>query len=107
MYSMFNPDDGNRWGVRTGQDFVTNHESPDIDYAVMHQWWVFLKTFSILLVYTLRSAINCAWRRLCKEEKASMHYFALNPLSCFHHLLNLIKVSLAVNAGQTTGRIRL
>ena len=34
----YDPNDGNRWGPRSGQDFRANHAHPDIDYAVMHLW---------------------------------------------------------------------
>ena len=33
-----NPDDGNRWGSRTGQDFAADHASPAFDYATLHMW---------------------------------------------------------------------
>lgn len=32
------PTDGNKWGPRSGQDFVANHDSPNIDYTVIHMW---------------------------------------------------------------------
>ena len=37
-YAAADPTDGNLWGPRSGQDFVANHDSPDIDYAVIHLW---------------------------------------------------------------------
>lgn len=33
-----NPNDGNMWASRSGQDFRANHAHPAIDYAVMHLW---------------------------------------------------------------------
>lgn len=38
QYASADPTDGNKWGPRSGQDFVANHASADIDYAVIHMW---------------------------------------------------------------------
>lgn len=36
--AAYDPNDGNQWGPRSGQDFRANHAHPSIDYAVMHLW---------------------------------------------------------------------
>lgn len=37
-HSSADPTDGNVWGPRSGQSFTQNHNSPHIDFAVLHLW---------------------------------------------------------------------